>query len=536
MPFKLAVVGGPAKGKSYQLKEVGENSVGRIEGNDVVLASQKVSKKHCVLVVSNGVVTVKDAGSSNGTFVNGILTKAKPLKPGDRVSVGEHVLELVKVDPPKPRQNNVIPINGGAMPMGMPAGGGAMPGAGMGAGMPNTAAPPQNLQEKIKFLFETHVLNFVYNLNEKHEWHVIMMGMFGVLTVAASVFSVYSVMDRADEKLTDEARNRALVLARQMVDRNAPYIYERQESKMNIDYVEKEPGVMSAYIIDMDQRVLAPGKMLNQSVNGASEGVFAAGVAKKFYDNEQLERLYKTYGDMVAAAVPLRIFSQSAGKNVTVAVGMVFYDRTTVVFDSGTEAMAYIQAILVSAIIAVVMYFALLRLTLRPLQYLNEQIDFVLKGNGQAVEKKFKMEEINPLIDIINTALQRAAQAGPASMAVNTADEVLETLKFTAARMAPGSGLAIFNGEKKIVHWSAYMVEITGIQAETAIGSDVNSVARDAAFGMFVEDLFSKAPFAGSEPVGDDFEFSGVSYHLDVLATGSPGSVKYYVITIKKPE
>src|SRR5271156_4263686 len=148
--FKLTVVGGPAKGKSYALKEVGETSIGRVDGNDVVLTSQKVSKKHCVLVVNNVGVNVKDAGSSNGTFVNGILTKNKQIKPGDRVSVGEFVLELVKVEAPKPRGmagGNVVPIQGGALALGMPGGLPGMGGA-TSAGMPAAAAPPQNIQEK----------------------------------------------------------------------------------------------------------------------------------------------------------------------------------------------------------------------------------------------------------------------------------------------------------------------------------------------------------------------------------------------------
>lgn len=540
--FKLTVVGGPAKGKSYALKDTGETSIGRIDGNDVVLPSQKVSKKHCVLVVNNTGVTVKDAGSSNGTFVNGILTKLRALRPGDRVSVGEFVLELVKVEPKaRPVASNVIPIHGG-LPMGMP---GALPGAmpggvpgavPLGQGTPNAAAPPQNLQEKVKFLFEQYVINFVYNLNEKHEWRVMMAGMFAVVVCFAAIASVYPVMDRADEKLTNEAAGRALVLARQMVDRNSGFIFERQESKLDITYVEKEPGVMSAWIIDMDQRVLAPGRLLNQSVAGNNEGVFAASAVKTLREKESVERMVRLYGDMLAVAIPLRIFSSQQGKNVTVAVGLVFYDRSSVVFDSGTEMLTYIQALILSAIVGVIVYFALYRLTLRPLNYLNDQIDQVLKGNASTVEKKFKMEEINPLIDVINSALQRAAQAGPGAISTGSNDEVLESLKFVAGRMpAATSGMMIFDGSKKIVLWSAFVEEITGIRADTALGQDVGAVARDAAFAAFIEDLFARAPFVGSEPVGDDFEFSGTSYRLEVLATGSPGAVKYYAITAVKP-
>lgn len=532
--FKLAVVGGPAKGKSYMLRD-GETSVGRVEGNDLVLQSTKVSKKHCVLVVNNASVTVKDAGSSNGTFVNGVLTKLKAIRPGDRVSVGEYVLELVKIEAPraKPMPGNVVPIHGG--PVGMQASGAMSGGAASAtnAALPSNDAPPQDLKEKVIFYFEKYILNFVYNLNEKHEWHVMMAGMLAILTVAAVVVSVYPLVERVSEKLGNEAAGRALVLARQMVDRNAPAVFERQEAKMDISYVEKEPGVTGAYIIDMDQRVMAPGRKLNQSIGDPTEAVFATQATRFFYDHEQHERFVRVYGDIVAVSVPLRVFNSGAGKNVVMAVGLVYFDRSLVLIDSGTEMLSYVQGLILAAIFTVMIFFSLYRLTLRPLVYLNEQIDQVLKGNAQTVEKKFKMEEINPLIDVVNAALQRAAQGGPNSMS-SGADDGLELAKFIGSRLEGGGGLMIFDGEKRIQVWTPFIEEMTSIRADGAIGQEVGAVARDAAFGAFVEDLFQRAPFAGSEPIGDMLEFSGTQYQLDILATGSPGAVKSYVIAARR--
>ncbi len=93
--YRLTVVAGSNRGSAFALQD-GETSLGRQAGNTIVLPSSKVSKKHCVLVTDTSGVVVKDQGSSNGTFVNGILTKVKRLVPGDRVSVGDFVLELTK--------------------------------------------------------------------------------------------------------------------------------------------------------------------------------------------------------------------------------------------------------------------------------------------------------------------------------------------------------------------------------------------------------------------------------------------------------
>lgn len=527
--YKLTVVGGPAKGESYTLRDSGETSIGRVEGNDVVLHSSKVSKKHCVLVVSNKDVQVKDVGSSNGTFVNGTLAKLKLIKPGDRVSVGEYVFELVKVEPPKPKTSlpaNVVPIRG--VPV-------AAVGEANAFDAPKNDAPPQDPLEKAKYYFDKHIINFVYNLNETYEWRALTIGMIAILTAAASLLSAYPILERVSDKLTNEAAGRALLLARQMVDRNAPFIFEHQETKVDVQYVERERGVLSAYVIDMDGRILAPGRKLNQNISEPDEGAFANSARNQFLKSEQAEQRVGYFGDKVGVAVPLRVFSSASGKNVIVAVSLVYFDKSSVVIDPGTEMLIYIEALIFAAIIGSVVFVSFYRLTLRPIADLNRQIDQVLKGNAQVVEKKYKMEELNPLIDVVNSALQRATAAGPGAMAPNASDEAIELLKFAGGFMR-GSGLMVFSGEKKIVYWGPFIEEITGIRAEGALGQDVGAVARDSAFAAFVEDLFARVTFAGSEPVTEDFEFSGTSYRLQAMASGSPEAVKYYVIGAIKPE
>lgn len=543
--FKLTVVGGPTKGAMYQVKE-GELTIGRAHGNDIVLPSQKVSKRHCVLVVNNKEVTVKDNGSSNGTFVNGVLTKLKKLMPGDRVSVGEYVLELSSTEAQRSRVQSQLAQMNVPVPLALPnnvvvlpVGGGAGLNLGAPAGSAPDAAPlPQNLKEKLQAFFETYVINFVYNLNEKHEWKSMVTGMIALLTVGASLISVYPVLERVAEKLAIEAQGRAFLIARQIVDRNAPFLYEKLDSKVDVGYAEREPGVVSAYLIDMEGRVLAPGRKLNQYLTEQNEASFSSAARKAFADKEMLERKATVYGDVVAVAVPCKIFSQAAGKNVTVALGIVFFDRSTVLFDQGTEALAYIQALILSAIIGVIIFFALYRLTLRPLKALNDDIDLVLKGSASTVEKKFKMEEIEPLIDIVNAALQRASTGGGAAIGGSEAtfpEESIAMLRFVAEKM-PTTGLMLFSGDRKIQHINAYMEEISGIRNDSSVGADIGSVARDAAFKAFVEDIFVRAS-PGQQPMAEDFEFSGTTYKMESIAIGTVGGpVRGYILMARRPE
>jgi hypothetical protein len=64
------------------------NVVGRERTSDLFVESFQVSRRHCLLQVTDRGLLVKDLDSTNGTFVNGILVRDAPLKPGDRLELG----------------------------------------------------------------------------------------------------------------------------------------------------------------------------------------------------------------------------------------------------------------------------------------------------------------------------------------------------------------------------------------------------------------------------------------------------------------
>lgn len=70
------VKGAFAQQKEFDL-EVGESKViGRSKAADIQIPSKDISKTHCKLtVLPGGRAEVVDLGSSNGTYVNGVLVK-----------------------------------------------------------------------------------------------------------------------------------------------------------------------------------------------------------------------------------------------------------------------------------------------------------------------------------------------------------------------------------------------------------------------------------------------------------------------------
>lgn len=69
--------------------------VGRSVDSDCVLASRNVSKKHAEILVAGDAVFVRDLGSTNGTFVNGVrVTAATPVGEGDLIQFADVELRL----------------------------------------------------------------------------------------------------------------------------------------------------------------------------------------------------------------------------------------------------------------------------------------------------------------------------------------------------------------------------------------------------------------------------------------------------------
>jgi pSer/pThr/pTyr-binding forkhead associated (FHA) protein/predicted nucleic acid-binding Zn-ribbon protein len=75
-------------------------SIGRNPGSTIQTANPSVSRNHAKITVQDGVWSVRDLGSSNGTFVNDNPVKESRLAPKDRVRCGDFVINYVDEDAP----------------------------------------------------------------------------------------------------------------------------------------------------------------------------------------------------------------------------------------------------------------------------------------------------------------------------------------------------------------------------------------------------------------------------------------------------
>lgn len=98
-----------------------ELTVGRSRSNDVVLASDMVSGRHCRILSQDGKYTLVDLDSTNGTYLNGQrVFGSHEITKNDRIVIGEFILQLARTrppPPPPPKRRQTAPPLGAAPPV-----------------------------------------------------------------------------------------------------------------------------------------------------------------------------------------------------------------------------------------------------------------------------------------------------------------------------------------------------------------------------------------------------------------------------------
>ena len=93
--------------KPKRIMLLGDAVIGRSTDCNLRIASRAVSRMHCRIQLQNGIVALKDLGSSNGTRLNGSRIKSKQqqnINDGDKITIGPmnfvlRVEQLLQVEP-----------------------------------------------------------------------------------------------------------------------------------------------------------------------------------------------------------------------------------------------------------------------------------------------------------------------------------------------------------------------------------------------------------------------------------------------------
>jgi adenylate cyclase len=105
MPFRLQST---ESTYGYSLPETASVVVGRSPTSDFPIIDPTISRRHAQILRQDDKILVRDLGSSNGTYVNGVRVESAELKPGDLVTFGKVMFRLEELSrrstPSKPAE------------------------------------------------------------------------------------------------------------------------------------------------------------------------------------------------------------------------------------------------------------------------------------------------------------------------------------------------------------------------------------------------------------------------------------------------
>lgn len=537
---RLVIVAGPNRGSAFSLIE-GENSIGRQMDNHIVLTSSKVSKRHCALLVTTQEVILRDEGSTNGTFVNGALTKRQTMKPGDKLGVGEFVLELVRSGGavaqvqtgntggfPMPTEGGMLSSN----PFDLSVGSGALalPGA---APVPNHSGPasiheakfdqlvqkqeiPQDPVGKVKFLFEGKFMPIFYGWLMKNEFSGLLAVLIGVAFLLAVGVSVMPMEELAEQGIQREARIRGTVIAREVADRYAPHFVQHTESQIDFSMLTQEDSIKIVTLLNMDLNIIAPQSRLGQLFSIGGEAGFAKKMIKEFREGREKGGGMFINSHTYVHIEPIKAADPRTYANQVVALALVSIDFSRNMMAAGSE-IAYGTAIIYTAGIAILLYLILLRLTQKPFEVMNDDLDQVLRGEIPRVTKEFKLGSLEKLWDNVNAAVQRMGKADAAETEGVVAWDQ-EFAPWNAIAEAGQMGLIGFDANLVMVTLNPYFAEVSGIRTDLT-GQTLAQVG-DQAMISLVTEVKSTAERSGVRSATDKFEFQGIDYAVVATLVG----------------
>lgn len=92
--YSLAVILGADAGKVFRIEKP-RVVLGRGAGCDIQLTDSEVSRRHAMLEIRGDEVRIKDLGSTNGTFVEGVRVNEATLESQQEFSLGTTTLMLI---------------------------------------------------------------------------------------------------------------------------------------------------------------------------------------------------------------------------------------------------------------------------------------------------------------------------------------------------------------------------------------------------------------------------------------------------------
>lgn len=93
----VVIIEGHAQGMEYPISKT-YTVIGRDSSADITIKDPLVSRQHAAIMYEDGIFSLKDLESTNGTLFNGKMIQAVRLRNRDKFMLGDTILQFILVD------------------------------------------------------------------------------------------------------------------------------------------------------------------------------------------------------------------------------------------------------------------------------------------------------------------------------------------------------------------------------------------------------------------------------------------------------
>ncbi|MCB0414657.1 MAG: FHA domain-containing protein [Bdellovibrionales bacterium] len=512
--------------------------VGRAPQCDVKIVASGVSKEHAKIEFLPDRVVLTDLHSRNGTFINGIKVSRRRLKPGDKVSFHEVVVDIVDVPeqllvpnnhpashPQMMEQQHMgnLALQAQSMPMNDPH-------LQMAHHNPEVEDMPEDLLlQKNKFLqmiqnyLDEVVLPGVYKIPEMLEfkWTLgLFVGLFILFVTSLSSVPLLRILKSSIEQ---ESQNRAMTIAKTLALANQSSINLEEETTLSVQTAINEQGVDEAFIFNgANRKVWAPASRVGKDPD-----------IPFIYSAMKLEKksVKQVDDDTIVAIHPIKKYDPNTGTQISRAFAVVVYKMGSLAVDDSRTLSLFIQTFFIALIVGGILFYFLYKVIEYPIKDLNQQLDSALKEGKDNLSSKYQFDRLQKLISNINSALSRVINSGDASGNEMNVEYDRSQEMENLIHVIGFPSIAIRASDLIISSVNSAFEERTSLNSMDLIHNPIDAIL-DQALRLSINDLVDRCTAQPDQVHMNNLEFSGINFEITIQSIYGQSAPAYFILTL----
>lgn len=402
--WEIRFLSGPQAGKIQQLK-FGKYLLGRGQNCDLIFNYQGISKEHCEINITSHKIIFKDLGSTNGTYLNGTKMAHGEIHSGDQLMLHDFIIGF-KVQANLPVQNKKQTVKKNrtvAQPPMMTNDYESAVQPGPQQAPAAAYQEPQNpiikIIQKIDTTIEKSALPAIYKLAEYIDFRAILVGFCILFIFVSTLLSMIPMVTITKSSILAESKRRALSLARTVATLNQTALLQNNFSAMSTQNAETEEGVEEVFILQQsDGMILSPA-----SKAGRTPDLPFVHRARR----ESKSTVEQIDSSTIGASYPIGSYDPTTGELQIKAHAVIIYDIKAISFDDGQVISLFLQTLVLSSVIGLLIFYIMFKLIEYPFAQLVLQFDQALRDKTDNAQVRFQYQPLQKLISTMNSLLTR---------------------------------------------------------------------------------------------------------------------------------